>query len=477
MKRLCPLIALLILWPTAAPAQDRIQRIDDLVSRYHDFHLFNGSLLVADGGAVIYEKGFGSAEFSWDVPNSPATRFRLGSLTKQFTAALVLQAEERGEIDVDAPITRYLPDYPAEPGDRITVEHLLRHTSGIPEYWPIRAFHEAARNGATPSQLVRHFDRLPLDFEPGTAFSYSNSGYLLLGLIIERATGEPYAELLQRRLLDPLGLTETGYETDGRVIEKMATGYQRVAGEIRRAPFMPPSAGFSAAMMYSTVRDLHRWTEALHRGEPFRDPETLRRMLTPGLGNYGYGLEIHDVELGGDTVRVTSHEGGVPGFATMLHYAPQQRRLVVAADNTQRSMVAMTDGVLRVLYGEVPPPPRQPVSDVLRDIIRDQGIAEAQQTYRRLIDSDPEGYDFREFQLNRLGYEFLLAGDASTAVEIFRLNAETYPDGFNAWDSLGEAYRAAGQRERAIESYRRSLELNAENRNAEEMLRELGVEP
>lgn len=433
--------------------------------------------MAAERGEPIVLRGVGNADFTWGIPNTPDTRFLLGSVTKQFTAALVLRMAERGELALSDPITRWLPGYPSDPGDRITIDHLLRHTSGIPEYWPIRAFHEDARRGADPGELVEHFSHLPLDFPPGTEFNYSNSGYLLLGLIIENVSGSAFSQVLRDELLDPLGLEQTGYAEDGVVVSQLATGYRWIAGEVQQAEHMPAAAGFSAAMMYSTVGDLLRWSRALHAGEVFRDRATLERMMTPGLGDYGYGLEIHTRTIGGVTETITSHEGGLNGFGTMMHYAPASGRMVVAADNTQRSVVAIADGILRLLYGEWAPDPRRPIADILRPIIREQGTGVARATYARLRMDDPEGYDFREFQLNRLGYELLGQGDAEAAVVIFGLNAEQFPDSFNTWDSLGEGYLAAGQRGRAVQSYQRSLQLNPANQNAEQLLRDLGAIP
>lgn len=470
------LTALFLFAAHAAPAQTPVARIDTLLASYHDYGLFNGNVLVADGGEIVYEKSFGPANRSWDVPHAADTRFRIGSITKQFTAALVLQLVEEGAVELDAPITRYLPDYPAMQGDSVTVHHLLTHTSGIPSYTSLPNFLELTRDPYAPDSFLTVFSGLDLEFEPGTQYRYSNSGYFILGVLVEHVTGLPYADALRRRLLDPLGLDDTGYETNAAIVKKMARGYFKTVGGYERAPYLDTSVPYAAGMLYATARDLYDWNRALHSGQVFEDAETLERMTTPFLDGYAYGLTVSDQPLGEDSVRTIAHGGGIFGFTAMLRYMPDEGRTVVVLDNTAQDAPAVADALTRLLYGQPVERPRQPIADVLYEIVEAEGLEAAVARYRTLKEETPETYDLGESQLNTLGYAYLNRGEVETAIRIFQLNVEAFPEAWNPYDSLGEAYLEAGNRERAAANYRKALALNPGSQSARAALERLGVE-
>jgi CubicO group peptidase (beta-lactamase class C family) len=185
----------------SAPAQDKAAKIDDLMSLYHEYRQFNGSVLVAEHGQVIYKKGFGLATMEWNIPNTPETKFRLGSITKQFTAAVVLQLIEEGKLRLDGRICDYLPEYPKKSGELVTIHQLLTHTSGIPSYTGLPDFFEKmSRDPYSPMDFLKVFSGLDFEFEPGSKFRYNNSGYFLLGAIIEKVSGGSYEKVLQERI-------------------------------------------------------------------------------------------------------------------------------------------------------------------------------------------------------------------------------------------------------------------------------------
>lgn len=479
-------LAALAVAAPAASAQSKVERIDALVSTYHDLHLFNGAALVAEDGRAIYSRGFGEAVMEFDVPNGPDTRFRIGSVTKQFTAAIVLQLVEEGRIDLQAPITDYLPDYPPTQGDRVTIHHLLTHTSGIPSYTDLPGFMEGpVREPFIPSDsLLPVFWEMDLEFEPGSRWSYNNSGYHILGVIIERVTGESYDRVLRERILEPMGLRNTGYDHNADVVEKRALGYVRVPGGFQHAPYLDSSVPFAAGMMYSTVGDLLIWDQALYGQGLFRNPETKALYFTPHVAmstpegpHYAYGWMIHDVVVGADTVPVVEHGGGIFGFTTGFWRLPEERRTIILIDNTNGSQNdRIMRGILAILHDQEPEMPRRPIGDALAEVIEDRGIEAAVAAYHALRDSAPDGYDFGEGQLNGLGYVYLRRGDVATAIRLFELNVEQFSEASNPYDSLGEAYLAAGDRERAAVNYRRSLELNPGNDNARRILEDqLGI--
>lgn len=436
----------------------------------------NGTVLVAEGDEVVYENGFGESDRSWEIPNAPDTRFRIGSVTKQFTAALVLQLVEQGLVDLNAPLSRYLPGYPAAQGDRVTVHQLLSHTSGVPEHVGAPGFSDLMRDPVAPDSFLAVFSGEDLDFEPGSQFRYSNSGYYVLGVLIEHVTGQAYADALQERLFSPLGLADTQYDDGTAVIPRAAHGYTRTGSGFGHAAYFDPGVPYAAGMISSTARDLFQWTRALHAAEPFQRRETLERMTTPVLSDYAYGLGVSDLPVGDGPVRAIGHDGSVPGFSAFVVYFPDDERTVVVLDNTQGGTRTVAMDVARVLYGQPIQSPGQSVARLIESVIETDGIEAAEARYRALSTGDDEGYDLGENQLNGLGYTLLERGEVETAVRVFALNVEAYPESWNPHDSLGEAYLAAGDSVRSAESYQRALALNPAAESAREALALLGVE-
>ncbi len=188
--------------------QSKVDKLDKLIRTYADYEKFNGSVLVAEKGNVIYKKGFGLADMEWNIPNQPDTKHRLGSITKQFTAMLIMQLVEQGKLKLDVPISTYLPDYPKKKGDVITLHHLLTHSSGTPNMTSFPGFFkDISRNAYSPVQLVNLFADSTLQFKPGERFDYSNSGYILLGYIIEKVTGKSYEQVLQENKSESISFT------------------------------------------------------------------------------------------------------------------------------------------------------------------------------------------------------------------------------------------------------------------------------
>src|SRR5512146_392909 len=215
---------ILVLVATALATDDTSAKLDKLLNAYHDAGLLNGVVLVADHGKVIYQKGFGYANFEWQVPNAPDTKFRIGSVTKPFTAILVLQQVEAGKIRLDAPVNEYLPEYRADTGAKVTIRHLLTHTSGKPTYKAPQILEQTSPIGRP--ELVKKWCSGDLEFEPGTSWGYNNCGYLLLGMILERRTGKPYADLLRERILIPVGMNDSGVDASQLFLTKHAYAYE-----------------------------------------------------------------------------------------------------------------------------------------------------------------------------------------------------------------------------------------------------------
>lgn len=465
--------------PAASAQADFQARADELVQAFHDAGMFEGAILMASGDEVLYERAVGYANRSWRAPNRPDTRFPIASITKQFAAALIHQLAEERLVDLDATVSATLPGYPAAQGRRVTLRQLLTHTSGIPDFIRQPQWDEIRRDPTEPAALIPVFSGLPLEFEPGTGFRYSNSNYILLGLIVEHVTGRTFMQAMQERLLTPLGLNDTGHADGTRVVHRLAQGYIPSPDGFTPEAYMSPSFPFAAGMLYSTNRDLLRWTRALHRAEPFQTPETLEAMLTPGRGRatgYASGIENGRKGFGPDTLAVIRHGGSIGGFYTEARYLPEREWTVVGYANTLGDIGGLADGLVRLRLGQEVELPRRPIGRVLGRVIEEEGIEAAVARYRTIAETTPDAYQMEEAELNALGYGYLGAGRLQIAIRLFRLNAEVFPTSWNVHDSLGEALATAGRTPEAILAYERSLELNPSSPSGAEALARLRAE-
>jgi CubicO group peptidase (beta-lactamase class C family) len=460
------LVALLLLasqlisHPLIGRAAGNADRIDALLARYRELSLFNGSALVADQGQVVLKKGYGLANMEWAVPNTPDTKFRLGSLTKQFTATLILQLVERGQIDLAAPVTRYLPDYPANPGDRVTIHHLLNHTSGIVGYTETPAWAATVRNPYTPTAFLPFFSKLDLLFEPGTRFSYSNSGYFLLGAILEKVTGQSYAALLRDRIFAPAAMNDSGYDSTQPLLSKRAAGYdKRFDDSYVNTAYLDMTQPYAAGSLYSTVEDLYRWDQALLT-EKILSAKSKERMFTPGLSDYGYAWTITRK----DGVTTIAHGGAINGFNTFLTRNPDARRVIILLNNTGGApLEPMADAIRIILDGKEPPMPKKPAATALFKTYGASGLAAAlAQAKQMQMGSE---YDAGTGELSRLASQLLATGKAADALELAKKLADDSPKSAGAAVLLARAHRANGHRIEAAQNYARAIELSDTPRN------------
>jgi len=470
------LLFILCVLSTALDAQD-ITKIDTLISMYYDYGQFTGAVLVAKNGQVIFQKGYGLANREWNIPNEPNTKFRIGSITKQFTAMLIMQLVEEGNIKLDDKLTDYLLDYRRDTGDQVTIHHLLTHTSGIPSYTEEpNFFPDVSRDPYTVDEFIQSFCSGDLQFEPGSQFRYNNSGYFLLGAIIEKLTGKTYETVLQERILQPLNMADTGYDRHAPLIPNRASGYTRTFDGYVNAEYLDMSLPYAAGSMYATVEDLYLWDQALYTEKLLskKYKEMMFKPHFPGLGgHYAYGWTIRYLPVGttADSVLTVSHGGGINGFNTLILRVVQPKHLVVLFNNTPgANLGGMAQGIINILYEQPFDPPKKSIARALHDVILQDGIESAIETYHELKAHQEEAYDFRERELNTLGYQLLGSEKIDEAVAIFKLNVELFPESFNAYDSLGEVYFQKGEKELAIKNYAKSLDINPNNTNAIRML-------
>jgi CubicO group peptidase (beta-lactamase class C family) len=314
------------LLPVVSFAQDPSGRMDKLVQSYTPGQ-FMGSVLVARGSDVLLSKGYGSANLELDVPNTPKTKFRLGSITKQFTAASILLLEERGKLKVGDPVKKYLPDAPAA-WDKITIFNLLTHTSGIPSFTDFPDYAPTEPFPTTPEKLVARFRDKPLEFEPGARFNYSNSGYVLLGYLIEKVSGGTYERFAQENIFAPLGMNDSGYDSNSAIIMRRAAGYSPSSKGLINAGYIDMSIPHAAGGLYSTTEDMSKWEQALFGGR-ILSAASLQKMTQPFKDDYAFGLHVETV----NGRKEIAHGGSIEGFDTFMAYYPDSKITVVVLAN------------------------------------------------------------------------------------------------------------------------------------------------
>jgi len=461
----------------SAFAQDKAAKIDELMKLYNDYGQFNGAVLVAENGKVIYKKGLGFANMEWNTPNTTDTKFRIASLTKQFTATLILQLVEQGKIKLDGKITDYLPDYRKDTGEKVTIHQLLNHTSGIRNFGSLPEYTEKEqRNFFTVPDFVKKFASGDLEFEPGTKYSYSNSGYFLLGAIIEKVTGKSYEQVLKENIFDPLGMKNSGYDHHDAIICKRAYGYEKTLKGYKNASYLDMSIPYAAGSIYSTVEDLYLWDRALY-SDKILSTKSKELMFKPYLSNYGYGIGSREISVGEPKQKVLehAHTGGINGFASLIVRLPGDQHFIVLLDNTSqwRNHSKIQSAITNILYDQPYSLSKRSVAEVIFNMVIEKGVDAAVKQYRDLKANQSATYDFSESELNTLGYELFRMKKIKEAIEIFKLNVESFPRGYNTYDSLGEAYMINGDKELAIKNYKKSLELNPENTNAANAIKRL----
>jgi serine beta-lactamase-like protein LACTB len=319
---------------TVSAAPSLAAQADARLSRYFKADQPGVAILLMQDGKVLFKKGYGLANVNQKVPIQSEMVFHIGSITKQFTAAAVMLLVEEGKVNLQAPISSHLENLP-KAWKEITVEQLLNHTSGIPDYTDTKGYFKRYKEDITPNQILDYVNTMPLIFEPGTKYRYTNTGYVLLGMLIEKLSGESYAVFLKKYLFKPLDLKYTDYAAESML--EAVLGYNSSG---KPAIYESMTQPFSAGALVSNAEDLARWTLALHNGKVVK-PESLARMLTPTrIKNgeeipYGFGLAFRKSQ--GNLL--VGHGGYISGFSCYLEADPATKTVVVILHNTSEPKV------------------------------------------------------------------------------------------------------------------------------------------
>jgi CubicO group peptidase (beta-lactamase class C family) len=324
----CPL---LLASATPAANPDSSSKVDEYIRSQVNLGRFSGAILVARSNKVLLAKGYGLANIELNVLNDSGSKFRLGSLTQQFTAMAILELQEEGRLNIQDPVCKYLSDCPND-WQAIKIVHLLTHTSGISNFTELPAYESASVLPATVLELLARFRNKPLESKPGEKLTYSNSGYQVLGAVIENVSGRSYAKYLLEQIFVPLEMRDTGYDSSADILPHRASGYRQNGDKkaLLNATYLDMSISFSAGGLYSTVEDLYRWDRALYT-EKLISKKSLNLMFTPYRDGYGFGWKI----LKEFQRKVLMYEGRINGFSAVIRRYPDDDACVIVLGNIE----------------------------------------------------------------------------------------------------------------------------------------------
>ncbi len=475
--------------PLKGLGQDNPTLLDELFTKYHRYEDFEGAVLVAENGQTVYQQAFGLANREWDIPNHVDTKFNLASLSKQFTAALVLLLAEEKKIELDSSLSHYYPAYRPDVGTKVTVHQLLTHTSGIPNYTSLPAvWTDSLVLRYTPDELVEKFGSMDLEFEPGTGYQYNNTGYFLLSILIEKVTGQPFEQVLQEKILTPLGMNNTDVDDRSEIIKHRAYGYvKNLEGYTNASPmYMKNLQG--AGNMYSTVEDLLLWNNALYGGK-LLSKKSLQLMteahtqesdgwIAPYPNSYGYGLGIATLPAPsgkGKSLKMYFHSGHISGFSSFMVHFPESHHTIILLSNTGGTstsrMNEITQEAKNILYGLPYQMPQRALSSTLLKVTREEGVEAAIKKYHYLVSAFPYDYADTENELDKLATDLFTLQQPEAAFRMLELNAAVNP----SWETylyLARACHAKDEITEALNYYKKSLNVNPAKTDDEKKAKE-----
>jgi CubicO group peptidase (beta-lactamase class C family) len=455
-------VSIYLLFQNHVLAQDKSANIDDLLQRYHNYGQFDGAVLVAEDGEVIFKKGYGYANREWDVLNEPDTKFRIGSITKQITAMAIMILQEKGKLSVYDSICKYVPDCPTVWKD-ITIHHLLTNTSGIENFQDFPDNLQYERLPTTVENTVARFKDKELMFRPGTEFGYSSSGYVLLGYIIEQVTGKSYEQVIKQSIFEPLQMKNSGYDHPQTILKHRAAGYAQKGQTALNAVHFEMDTPHAAGALYSTVEDLFLWDQALYT-EQLVSKKSIDTIFVEHVhfgeeSGYGYGWFMRKLF----NRKLFLHNGSISGFQAQLFRFPNENIFIVSLSNYElANLFTINENIAAILFNEKYEQPKEFIKDTLYQIIIQKDVASAINSYNELKKKHPEDYDFSNRQLFSLGGNLRDSGKLDEAIEVYKWIIELFPDWFASYKGIADVYRLKGDNEQAIKYYTKSLDLNSD---------------
>jgi CubicO group peptidase (beta-lactamase class C family) len=440
-----------------------------VIDKFVELDQFSGTILIAKDGNVIYAKAFGEADKDHHVLNKLNTKFNIGSIGKTFTGISIMQLAEDGKLEVNDPVIKYLPDFPF--GDRIKIHHLLTHTSGTFNYFAHPDFQKKMFTIRSVS------DALPLIYDqklvfdtPGEKFSYSNSGIVILGAIIEKVSGQDYESYIKENILDPAGMYNTGINFGEEIIKNRSTGYIKTpTGIFKSNIFLVPPANADGGIE-TTAEDMLKYDQALY-GDVLLSEESKEKMFTPFLRSYAYCWRL-------DTIYghpVVGHGGGAPGINARFYRFVDDKLTMIILSNFNLGANNVASTLEAVLFDQEYEMPRPKVEEFLYESMKEKGIDYTLENAEMLLEEN--GYKIRrDFEFNILGYTLLEEKLYDMAIAVFTINTRMFPNIANTYDSLAEAYMLSGDKESAIKYYKKALEVDPNFESSKKMLKKLQEE-
>jgi len=419
------------------PADNLTDKLDELMNKYDKIGMFSGVVMLCNEETPVYEKTFGYADWDNKIPNNKETLFNICSITKAFTNTMILQLEKEGKLKLDDPLSKYLSLYQGETGNKITIQMLLDMKAGLGDYLQDPEFNKNPFRFKTINDFLEIIKSEPLLFEPGTSQRYSNSGYVVLGGIIEKATGISYEENLRERILEPWGMKNTYFmRHDDKVSNTAISAYLDFTGIKTNAPFhaSPSPAGG----IYTNADDLLKFYKGLKESAVF--PETF------------------------------VIAGGTDTWNSVLGHYKNGYTLIILG-NFGSMALEIEKRFHKIVKGEPYEKPMPPIEMDFYSILTEKDGEYLKEHLKEIIDS--YGLKYNDIHLNMFGYQLMNKKDIDLAIEVFKLNTELFSDIPNVWDSLGEAYMNKGDNKLAIANYKKVLELDPGNQNAKKMLEKL----
>lgn len=454
---------------TARPVQDKADQLKALLDTYEAYGKFNGSVLVADGGEVIFSHGYGMADWEAGSPNEADTKHLLPSLDKAFTATLILQMVAEGKVGLEAPVSNYLSDHPELVDEPITIHHLLTHTAGTP--------HSERLLNSKAYQGEGGFAEMKLAFPAGKMFAYSDLGYTLLKAVVETVENKPYDRVLRQKILDPLGMDDTGVYGESGGTEDLSSGHLSSWGIYRKSEVEPEEY---RGQIYATVADLHRWDQALYTDRllPAKYREMMfGRQAIAGDKYYGYGWFLSELSKGKkrERVRTLQHDGGTDGYRNYFIRIPSSQSTIILLSNAETwQLEEVTIAINGILHGEGYDYPKQSLVSSVLATMEQGGIRPAIDHFEEQRYAPAYYYDQDELLV--AGYRLLGKGCLPEAAAIFNLSVGGYPATYHGYDNNGEILHALGEQEDVLADYLATVRTSSDNPHCLRVLSVVGVQ-
>jgi CubicO group peptidase (beta-lactamase class C family) len=440
------------------------KRLDSICNAYHQHGLFDGAVLIADDTGVIYQKAFGYANHDHGIPNTLNTVFGIGSVSKPFTAMLVLQLIQKGKLQFNAPISKYLPEYREDIGNKVTIRQLLTHTHGIPGYTGLpNVWEDSMQITYSSSYILKNFASRNLEFEPGTNYKYGNTSYFILAQIIERVTGKSLADVLKENIFVPLRMMQSGIKDNRRPVKNIASGYYRLGHQYINEPYIYNLNTYGGSGIHSTVNNLYLWDRALYTQQllskvNIRLYTSAHHKVDPGYA-YGFGWEFTRLGLAkNDTIETMEHSGAIRGFRANIFRVPAEKRCVILLSNSaNQSSYELFENIMQVFRDRDWKRPKKLLADTLFTLMQSSSAEQAIQLYKTLKATDSTMYDYSSYALELLGERLLMLGMYPEAAAIFQLAVNEHPNYTYGYLYMGRAYEKWGKQKEAIRAYQKAV--------------------